>query len=65
MASGRVYFYTNDDVKTYRDRDLMLEALGVIINPGTLQRGIDHGAFYDQAMDSIKEYIAANCKERK
>lgn len=65
MASGRVYFYTNDDVKTYRDCDLMLEALGVIINPETLQRGIDHGAFYDQAMDSIKEYIAANCKEQK
>ena len=59
-ASGRVRFYTNDDEKDCRDRDLMLSALGVIINPGGLQRGLDHRDFYALAMDDIERRIAAN-----
>lgn len=64
-ASGRVYFYTNDDEKDYRDRDLMLTALGVIINPGSLRRGINHCDFYIHAMDNIEEFIAKNIEDRK
>lgn len=64
-ASGRVYFYTNDNEKDYRDRDLMLTALGVIINQGTLHREIDHSDFYIQAMNNIEECIAKNCEHRK
>jgi len=59
-ANGRVYFYTNDDEKDYRDRDLMLTALGVIINPGSIKRHPDHSAFYDIAMSDMSNRIAKN-----
>lgn len=63
-ATGRVYFYTNDTdrpgKRDYRDRDLMLSALGVQINPGGVKKGTDHDRFYEQAMDDIERRIAAN-----
>lgn len=63
-GSGRVYFYTNDDGRRSRDRDLMLTALSVIINPGVFERGIEHSLFYTQAINDIKERIAVNRKHR-
>lgn len=59
-ANGRVYFYTNDDEKDYRDRDLMLTALGVIINPDGIKRHPNHSAFYDIAMNDMSNRIAKN-----
>ena len=63
-ATGRVYFYTNDTDKPrkrdYRDRDLMLSALGVQINPGSVKKGTDYDRFYEQAMDDIGRRIATN-----
>ena len=63
-GTGRVYFYTNDNEKDSRDRDLMLTALGVMINPGGFAREIDHSVFYTHAMDDIAERIAENRKNR-
>ncbi len=59
-ANGRVYFYTNDDEKDCRDRDLMLTALGVIINPGGIKRHPDYSVFYDIAMNDMSNRIAKN-----
>ena len=64
-GTGRVYFYTNDDEKKYRDRDLMLTALGVLVNPGGLKRNPNHNVFYDSAMDDITNRIAKNRAERE
>lgn len=63
-GTGRVYFYTNDEEKGYRDRDLMLTALGVIINPGSLARGISHSYFYELAMRDLAKRIKNNREQR-
>lgn len=64
-ADGRVYFYTNDAGKRdYRDRDLMLRALGVIVNPDGIKRGKRYDDFYQAALDSIQARIAENRKAR-
>ena len=61
-GTGRVYFYTNDEKD--RDRDLMLTALGVNINPGGQARGVDHSDFYRRALDDISARIADNRRQR-
>ena len=64
-ADGRVYFYTNDAGKSeYRDRDLMLRALGVIVNPDGIKQQESHEKFYQAALKSIQKRIKANRKER-
>ena len=61
-AGGRVYFYSNDT--DCRDRDLLLTALGVIINPGGVVRGAGHGEFLTEAMNDAGARIAAQRSQR-
>lgn len=64
-ADGRVYFYTNDAGKqAYRDRDLMLRALGVTVNPDGIRRKKSYEDFYLAALDSIQARIAENRDSR-
>lgn len=65
QADGRVYFYTNDNGKPeFRDRNLMLRALGVQINPDGIEYKEDHADFYEAAQNSIQARIAENRKAR-
>ena len=68
-ATGRVYFYTNDVDKAgksdYLGRDLMLTALGVLVNPGGLARDRDYGRFYARALEDIGRRIAENRSARQ
>lgn len=67
-ATGRIYFYTNDTdeepKRKYRNRDLLLKYMGVIINPDGIEKGEDHSAFYDRALKNIQERIDGNRKCR-
>lgn len=65
-GTGKVYFYTSDDEtkKEIRDRDLMLEAMGVIINPDGIQRESEHSVFYEKAQTDIAARIDINRRAR-
>ena len=63
-GTGKVNFYINDNEKAIRNRDLMLTALGVMINPKDFTRGINHSVFNTHAMDDIAERIVENHKNR-
>lgn len=65
QGTGRVYFYTNDRENDYRDRDLMLKALGVAVNPAGLARRADYNSFYKEAMEDISDRIAENRRQRE
>ena len=64
-ADGHVWFYSNDaEEGAYRDRNLMLKAFGVQINPDGIKPVADYDAFYQTALDSIQKKIAKNRKAR-
>ncbi len=64
-ADGHVYFYSNDAAEgAYRDRDLLLRALGVVVNPDGIAHNSDYSKFYQAALDSIQARIAENRRAR-
>ncbi|MGX8699399.1 MAG: SIR2 family protein [bacterium] len=59
-GTGRVYFYTNDAGEKNRARDLMLNSLGVSLNPGGIEKTGDYDTFYARALVDIQARIAEN-----
>lgn len=55
-ADGKVYFYDNGKKKEDEIRTKLLQAHGVVVNPG-IEKEEDYHAFYQKALKDIREKI--------
>lgn len=62
-ADGKVYFYNNSTKEDDRNRDLLMQANGVVINPG-IEKERNYDSFYEKALAIIREQIKENGKDK-